>query len=66
MKMKTKIKNLTLGQAKQLCDKHKKNIEGLWKCDKCPYGVKTYCECKCKLDTIYLDEFGDEEVELDE
>lgn len=64
--MKVKIKDLTLGQAKQLCDKHLKNIEGLWQCDKCPYGVKNPYECKCKLDTHYLDEFGEDEVEIDE
>lgn len=64
--MKIKIKDLTLCQAKQLCDKYSKQIEGLWQCAKCPYGVKTYCECKCKLDTTHLDEYGDDEVKQDE
>ena len=64
--MKVKIKDLTLSQAKQLCDKHLKQIEGLWQCDKCPYGVKSPYDCKCKLDITFLDEFGDEEVKLDE
>lgn len=62
--MKIKIKDLTLGQAKQLCDKHQKNIEGIWQCDKCPYGVKRFA--KCKLDVHYLDEFGEDEVETNE
>ena len=64
--MKIKIKDLTLGKAKQLCDKHLKQIEGLWQCDKCPYGVKNPYDCKCKLDTHYLDEFGEDEVETNE
>ena len=64
--MKVKIKDLTLCQAKQLCDKHLKQIEGLWQCDKCPYGIENPYECKCKLDTIHLDEFGDDEVEIDD
>lgn len=64
--MKVKIKDLTLGQAKQLCDKHIKKVDIFYQCDKCPFGVKTYCECKCKLDTHYLDEFGEDEVDLDE
>lgn len=64
--MKVKIKDLTLGQAKQLCDKHLKQIEGIWQCDKCPYGINTPYECKCKLATHYLDEFGEDEVEINE
>lgn len=62
--MKIKIKDLTLGQAKQLCDKHLKLIEGLYQCDKCPYGAKRFAECK--LDVHYLDEFGEDEVETNE
>ena len=34
-----KIKELTLEQAKLLCDKHMKIINGLYQCDKCPYGI---------------------------
>lgn len=59
--MKKKIKNLTLKQAKALCDKYTEHDEkGLYKCFKCPY----HHVYDCKLSYTYLDEYGDEEVEL--
>lgn len=61
-----KIKKLTLEQAEKLCRKYLKQVNGLWQCDKCPYGVRDSYNCRCKLDFNYLDEFGDEEVKQDE
>ena len=59
--MKKKIKNLTLKQAKALCDKYTKQDEKLlYKCHECPY----HHDYVCKLSMIYLDEYGDEWVEL--
>ena len=59
--MKKKIKNLTLKQAKELCDKHLKQDEKLlFKCNECPY----HHDYDCKLSMVYLDEYGDEEVEM--
>ena len=57
--MKKKIKNLTLKQAKALCDKYTaQNGNGL--CNECPY----HHDYDCKLSMVYLDEYGDEWVEL--
>lgn len=56
--MKKKIKNLTLKQAKALCDKYTSQNE--IRCNECPY----HHDWDCKLSMIYLDEYGDEEVEL--
>ena len=57
--MKKKIKNLTLKQAKALCDKYtEQNGNGL--CNECPY----HHDYDCKLDYNNLDEYGDEGVEL--
>ena len=57
--MKKKIKNLTLKQAKALCDKYtSKNGNGL--CNNCPY----HHDYDWNLDYNNLDEYGDEEVEL--
>ena len=59
--MKKKIKNLTLKQAKSLCDKYTaQNENGL--CNECPY----HHDYDCKLDYNNLDEYGDEEVDLEE
>ena len=57
--MKKKIKNLTFKQAKALCDKYtEQNGNGLF--NECPY----HHDWDGKLSTVYLDENGDEEVEL--
>ena len=59
--MKKKIKNLTLKQAKELCDKHlKQNENGLYKCNECPY----HHNYDCKLAYYYLDEYGDEVIDI--
>lgn len=57
--MKKKIKNLTLKEAKALCDKHL-NQYANYRCNKCPYS--TWYDCK--LDYNNLDDFGEEEVEV--
>lgn len=60
--MKKKIKELTLEEAKKLCDKYHKQIQGLFQCHECPYGdPKVYT---CKLNKSDLDIYGDEEVEV--
>ena len=61
--MKKKIKNLTLDEAKTLCDKHlKQDANGLYQCESCPY-AKNY---QCKLSYTYLNEYGDEEIEVED
>lgn len=60
--MKKKIKDLTLEEVKTLCDKHlKKDTNGLYQCAICPYAK----EYHCKLSYTYLNEYGDEEIEVD-
>ena len=56
--MKKKIKNLTLKQVKQLCEKHFDSEKG---CYKCPFA---YDGWQCKLSYCHLDDYGDEVVEL--
>ena len=58
--MKKKIKNLTLKQAKALCAKYTSKNE--IRCNECPY----HHNYDCKLDYNNLDEYGDEEVDLEE
>ena len=58
---KKKIKNLTLNQAKKLCDKYV-GEKGNYGCNKCPYGEKKLCLCKLSISN--LDEYGDEEIEV--
>lgn len=53
-----KIKELTLEQAKLLCDKYFKKIDGLYQCDKCPYGDNGYC----KLSISNLNRYGNRKV----
>ena len=61
--MKKKIKDLTLEQVKTMCDKHlKKDKNGLYQCEICPY-AKNY---HCKLDYNYLNEYGNEEIEVED
>ena len=55
-----KIKELTLEQAKLLCDKYRKIIDELYQCPKCPYGDKDRCECK--LQFRYLEDYGNHKV----
>ena len=60
--MKKKIKNLTLKQVKELCEKHFDSDEfGKNGCYKCPFS--TY-SLHCKLTYYLLDDYGDEVVEL--
>lgn len=61
--MQRKIKNLTLMQVKKLCEQHNKIIDGKYQCDKCPFGDKY--QVACKLDYHYLDEYGEEKVDLE-
>ena len=63
--MKKKIKDLTLKEAKTMCNKHlKTDGNGLYQCKICPYAnVKEY---RCKLDYNYLNEYGDEEIEVED
>lgn len=61
--MKKKIKELTLEEAKKLCDKYHKQIKGIWQCSSCPYGdPKVYT---CKLISSNLDDYGEEEIEVE-
>lgn len=64
-KMKKKIKDLTLEEAKTLCDKHLKQDEnGFYYCATCPYAnAKEY---HCKLSYTYLNEYGNEEIEVED
>lgn len=55
--MKKKIKDLTLQEEKNICDKY--NGENF--CVGCPLDTKK--EDYCKSD--YLDKYGDEEIEVD-
>lgn len=61
--MKRKIKNLTLAQAKKLCEQYDKKVDGRYQCDKCPFGDKYHHTCK--LDYRCLDEYGEEKVDLE-
>ena len=62
--MKRKIKNLTLKQAKALCESHLEFDEskGRYNCDTCPYSNHRYDQCK--LEYVFLDDYGDELVEI--
>ena len=60
--MKKKIKNLTLKQAKALCEKHFDSDNLSEKgCYKCPFA---YDGWQCKLSYCNLDDYGDEVVEV--
>lgn len=55
-----KIKELTLEQAKLLCDKYRKIIDELYQCPKCPYGnIENH---ECKLQFCYLEKYGNYKV----
>ena len=61
--MKKRIKDLTLEEAKTLCDKHlKQDKNGLYQCAICPY-AKGY---HCKLSYTYLNEYGNEKIEVED
>lgn len=57
-----KIKNLTLKEAKKLCDQYVGEEEN-YGCNKCPYGVKVLHECKLSISN--LDYYGDEKIEIE-
>lgn len=64
--MKKKIKDLTLAEAKELCYAQPKLNDGgvlRHQCSKCKY---VNCLGGCKLDFYYIDEYGEEEVEIDD
>lgn len=60
--MNKKIKDLTLKEAKKLCDKYV-GKEGNYGCNKCPYGVKVLHLCKLSISN--LDKYGEEEIEVE-
>lgn len=63
--MKKKIKYLTLKEVKKLCDKYLKQDEyDLYQCHKCPYA--NVSSCHCKLSYTYLDEYGNEKIEVED
>lgn len=65
IKMKKKIKDLTLKEVKTMCDKHlKKDENGLHQCKICPYANAN--EYHCKLDYNHLNEYGNEEIEVED
>ena len=63
--MKKKIKDLTLEEIKKICGKHLKiDKNGLYQCEICPYAnAKKY---HCKFDYNYLNEYGNEEIEVED
>lgn len=56
--MKKKIKDLTLLETKQICNKYSEE----YCCANCPLDTRN--EDYCKSD--YLDKYGDEEIEVDD
>lgn len=59
--MKKKIKDLTLKEAKALCEKHlNQYANGIYRCNECPYST---CY-DCKLVYNNLDDYGEEEVDV--